>query len=432
MKGSEKNKRVVHLMGAGFATSFRGPSTADITELFIEDEAFLLTNETIHTLGYWLLDIAKRTTLNQHPNFEDILYQLNEQIHASELRSAKKETDLKSYEFIEAHLNISSNSPDSPLYSLLSQHLIYEHEGNRSKQINIVLKLAKKHYLETIRRQIRGYEKKMSEDPILSTWVSDLQDDKSVHRFYSTNYDEAVHICLMQREQKSLDGFTKKFDYSPTWGPTFESDINSIINDNWDICHFNLHGSIHWEFERIELDRFGFFKKGDFDFTPIDWQYTVIDAYRIYQANNIVVGNNKLLENHLSPRRQYFSVFEKDIMSCNYFIVYGFSFSDNHINRIFENAISSNHNIHVIIVNRDIDSFEQFISDKTSKWLSFLEKTNHFGYRFSDSTFDEVYEGTFSNMESQLTHRLTIYSKGIKSFLINYQAIFNKLEQSSK
>jgi hypothetical protein len=428
--GIEKNKRIVHLTGAGFASSFNGPSTNYITELMAKDKAVVLNDGGTQTLGNWLLDLAQRTTLNQFPNFEDILYQLNEQIHAAEIKSIKKETDLKSYEYLERHLEITSVSPYSPLYNLNAQNLIFKEEGNRSKQIHIVLKLAKKHYLETIRRLIRAYEKEMSEDTDLSSWISLLQDECSINRFYSTNYDESIHICLKKREQKNLDGFTKKFEYSPTWGPTFESDIKSILNDDWDICHFNLHGSIHWEYERINLDRYGFFKKSDFDFVVADWQYTVKDGHRVYEANNIVVGNDKLLENHLPPRRQYFSVFEKDIIDCDYLIVYGFSFSDDHINRILDNAINTNEGIHVIVVNREIDSFEELLSDKSSNWLSFLEKTNHFGYKFDKSTFKNISEGTYSNIKSNFTHRLTIYSKGIKSFLKNYREVIISLEKT--
>jgi hypothetical protein len=199
-----------------------------------------------------------------------------------------------------------------------------------------------------------------SDDPILDTVIPTIfkiaQTGSNKIHIFTTNYDRSIeeYCSDSNRKLRCIDGFRRdEFNNRRIWDGNFEYpvDENSV-----NVYLYKLHGSLNWKRHR----KYGIEATSEETRSP-DPNY--IENLLVYPTISPKDGEEK------EPYKTIRERFEKYMNTANVCIVIGFSFRDEHINKIFSSFIHSNrklivisnsafHNLYTNLLKKDISDFD--------------------------------------------------------------------------
>ncbi len=168
--------------------------------------------------------------------------------------------------------------------------------------------------------------------------IEGLLDDKKPLDVFSLNYDGVLEIYCKKNNITYEDGF------SPFWN--FE---NFLKKEN-QINHYKLHGSLYW------------FKGGEGNFikVPIMGLQPANIRYLTDKSVSELMIYPELEKNkHQIVYSSLFQKFREDLSKTKVCVIIGYSFRDTDIRESIIEAISSNHDLWLIIVNPEADNIKK-------------------------------------------------------------------------
>lgn len=319
-------KKVVLLLGAGFAIPFGAPSCKDIRDAFEND------------VDYG--EIAK-----------NIFAKLDEYYGGEGM--ANFETFLAAVESM-AYYVFSKTNPGKPVKISNLMPSIYDLNSDLNQKLN---QLAQNkysddgedalrnfmwdlfaHFIQIVIDKIAVYDKK---DEIPQTeirekfkkYIESLKEKYDQVKIYTTNYDRLIPQMLSSNVLYEALNSQKYIEY----------DVLQFINS--ELSFFNLHGSIYWNLESNKIK-------------TEDNPYKTTINNKDYSKKTLVSGGNPsepimfcpIVAGYSKTQRAFskafdfgFTAFACDCNTCEKIITIGFSFNDSHINSImsdFSNQIS--------------------------------------------------------------------------------------------
>lgn len=169
---------------------------------------------------------------------------------------------------------------------------------------------------------------------VLTFIIKTTQNTTQFHIF-TTNYDRAIEEYCSNSDGKFhyIDGFRySKSNNRRIWDGNFEDHIEQ---DSVNICLYKLHGSLNWKRHR----KYGIEATSE-ETRSSDPNY--IENLLVYPTISPKDGEEK------EPYKTIREYFENYMDIANFCIVIGFSFRDEHINKIFSSFINSNRRLIVI------------------------------------------------------------------------------------
>lgn len=373
-----KKERVVILFGAGAAISWKGPTTAELTELIKKSGFFTKNGEKRITDFIFdiLTDPEKGNFQKDDVNFETIINVLEELLvyYSNHCTSQPKtsllfnflkpkcESEIMNFSVEKSlgsryHLNIPGMSREQ---RPLSKH------GENPKQFFLqVLLLHLYSYIETTISEYSLFEgqkiNRLDEeesklDQLFCNWIGELL-RTSIIRMYTLNYEANFKHILENHFEglKFLDGFHGFHDFhdseelSPK--PPKPREILTDFNSN---CHYNLHGSIYWKVQSESHNGFRIpnITKVPYPSLSINNDHPIIqnEKGKSILSTGIITGYQKLQKGAITPFRQMKFAFDRDTITADKLFVIGYSFGDEHINAAIGEAIKSNPTLKLIIV----------------------------------------------------------------------------------
>lgn len=311
MKEKEEKPRVVFLLGAGASIKAGVPDTVKFVKAFKEHIKKKNNPEDIKTV-YKIVKILekwKRTKIGNSEQKIDIELLLEA---FTKLNKKEDEPLLQFYKNIEEKFILKGYSEKEPLIDELKNFI---------KKKAIVSDSGKIKYLEPLLDFIRE--------------LKNIQSDGCLN-IISLNYDTCIEQYCTEHRLNYSDGFTDR------WNPeTFGSATA-------DICLYKLHGSVNW----YRTDR------GNYVKIPVDTRKFTENASKIplisgENAESLMLYPMQKLD-YVEPVLEML-VHIKHILEsdCNFLIVVGYSFRDEHIKNIILDAAMKNKNMHLILISPD-------------------------------------------------------------------------------
>jgi hypothetical protein len=359
-------------MGGGGAAS-----TSKITEMLCKDSIFRsITNQPI---GTWFYD-RLRHFYHLDPdsvNFETIL-------NCIEMLKDYYSTYLKGPSILNTNIIYSVFLKEKDgLEEILAFDRIYpktprgwwESHNERIRSYNfwndceMFFQKVHKHFVRLISIEIEKYEGKCLNEEFndinnnLKKMIQYLA-NKGVVRSYTLNYDRLL---------KRISGIDFFEGFSVNDGENEVFNSREVFNCQDDHCHYNLHGSIHHNFE-------------------------------------IIAGLNKsarILEN---PYSQLYHAFYRDCFNAEEIVTIGYSFSDVHINRAITEGSIANKEQRILCIDwHPLPNELNF--DKQTEYDLFIYSSRNFRKFMGEHHCLEKI-ATKENCE-----RIIYFKKGFKSFL---------------
>lgn len=379
MEQLKKNRKVL-LLGAGAAMSWAGPSTAKVTDLILgklENEKTDHANSRLTNLIYNFL-VYKSTQTNKETeiNFEDIISAVEELIlyyHSPVENGGKRITphffDVKS-DFendLEACFSNSNGLYENLLKSLndilksirLFVHKYSRHSSNEDSKI-----LPCDQHFDLCRKNERTYLINL-----FNAWASNIGLEHSFIRSYTLNYDKLYKILFENyllhtggdSSPQIFEGFTGK-----------SSDLNQILFNKDQHCHYNLHGSTYWHLlnrKRSYGLKEYIFELGQYPFLEINEEDSIVlvefEVGKPFILSNIIAGYRKSQRSFNTPFKQMHASFEMDCLLADDIYIIGYSFSDAHINSGVRSALIENKQMKIHIVDPSFNphSFNKLVTE---------------------------------------------------------------------
>ncbi|WP_075780540.1 SIR2 family protein [Marinitoga sp. 1137] len=182
----------------------------------------------------------------------------------------------------------------------------------------------------------------------LSKFLKRKNNDERL-KIFTTNYDTLFEQAASDERIVVIDGFSftnpSKFD-----GRYFDYDIverqygsfsgeNSYIDN---VIHlYKLHGSIDWVVENNEVVK----------------KYNVNNDERDFEYLMIYPASTKFKQTYETPYFELFSRFISELKKKNtILIIIGFSFADEHLKTIVENALKTNRSLRILYVDVNLEN----------------------------------------------------------------------------
>lgn len=200
-----------------------------------------------------------------------------------------------------------------------------------------------------------------------------------IQRIYTLNYDSIMENIFNKSGFPFSDGFQEipkempqnMRHFTPTGVYSDFENSNSI---------YHLHGSIFWETLNKDSNGLPYYNFISTTFPQIPFNTGTVEVElekgKPMLIQNIITGYRKVLKTGLSPFRQYFSVFDMDLLKSDELIIIGYSFGDEHINDMINKARSSNQNLKIEIIDPSFD-FKSFSMNHLRKWYWINDFLDH-------------------------------------------------------
>jgi hypothetical protein len=188
-----------------------------------------------------------------------------------------------------------------------------------------------------------------------------------VVNIFTTNYDLLIENALEKSNMEYIDGFSGKLCpkfSTENYGRIISKQTN-ILSKTSEIVTFNLykiHGSLNWRYDNDEIihcdyrtiiNELNAIKDNKEQFL-IDYKEKLAIINPTKEKFNETVLNN----NHYDQLRMFCNELEKN---NTILISFGFSFEDEHIQRMTLRALNSNPTLTLIILSYDEKSTESFL-----------------------------------------------------------------------
>ena len=257
-------------------------------------------------------------------------------------------------------------------------------------------------------------------------WVS--KTDKKVS-LVSLNYDNVLFDSI-----KGL-GFNHCFDYAPQAGNMDSFDYFQFRDS--DKAVYFPHG--HTRFKRNSFDAIQYFdnpeeaekqRRAGVGDNTVNSSLTLLDSTFSYNFNTfITTGQTKDTALNLSPYDAYYQRLSRDLQDSEWIYIIGYSFGDEHINRLLHSYLYSNPFSNILIV--DLIKEEVKVIDDVLYGNGLLRKLYDIFKpqilmpNTSDYGEFEFSEGWDVNSQGygKLWGRINLYKKGIIEFLSEYKDV---------
>ncbi len=289
------SKNIGFFFGAGNSTALGIPNISDLTNSIEKSiTGYILKNFQI------IKKDLETTITDRKINIEDILNQTRRIREITGEKEEKKYLEINGKSAKELDVNICKK-----IYEIISQKEIEANLQNTMK------------FLAWLNMQNRDFSKEI----------------------YTSNYDMIIEKSLEKIQIPYFDGFVGS--YEPFFLPeSVDKFVNNFdLTKSW-IRLWKIHGSLSWFWKKDEdANNYRIVRIGKID--------NVMDEY-----DEIVIYPSR--EKYDSSRKQPFIAYFdrlKNYLSEGelFFIVSGYSFSDQHINEIFLNSLRQNNRLSIMV-----------------------------------------------------------------------------------
>ena len=289
MSGEIKRRNAIFFLGAGASAHAGIMTVGPMTDAFVEH-----IRRTKHRLHGTLSEIVARLAKKTAPNVPDI---------EAILRTLHRLIDHRSDEI---------------------SGFLAETHGISLKDLNDLKDELQKFIREKVLRPVTVDYLAPLLDP---TWGTPVE-------IFSVNYDPCVELLCRAAQRRLIDGFT------PEWNP-----LSLEANDEAAVYLYKLHGSVLW------------FKTDD------GWPIKIpigslpkangkLELYDGRRVEPIILSpmHKQPME---APLLDFSYLFKERLEQANFLIVIGYSFRDGYLSALLRDAMSSNANLHVVIIGPD-------------------------------------------------------------------------------
>lgn len=333
--------RILIFLGAGATICFGGPTSNEILVELKTDERFKTVDN--RPIGQYLYD-KLHDSFGDQTNFETIVASIELIINyhlakANDTENPNLKSIIPSFlsfdeHFLEQIDNFTLHEIDNE-----PEQVILEYFNNGfSQTIPLPRKSAKLYYyskilnnfLSLISIKITHYVDGNSEYNLkFKNFINYLISCNFNINFFTTNYDNLIPNIL---ENKNVfNGFdTRNHD-----NDELLYNSKKIIFDDSVIKFFNLHGSIYWHHEFL-MDHMEYqfvFKDQEYNL-PLFSQTDFTNPGEELVLSNIITGYNKTQRTLSPPFSLMLESFFKECIRADVLLIIGYSFSDNHLNKI--------------------------------------------------------------------------------------------------
>ncbi len=417
---SHVRKRVLVFLGAGATMCFGGAKSDTILEDIKTDQRFKTTDNV--PIGQYLYDKLNETFGNQ-ANFETVIASIELIItyHLAKTNDTEN-PNLKSIVpsfliFNEDFLNKIDNftlheipeHPDEVILEYFNNLVLQTFTLPRKTVRLFYYSKILNNFLSLISIRINQYAEGDSDYNLkFKNFVNYLISNYYHVNFFTTNYDNLIPKILEGRNV--FNGFD---------GPNQDNSglqYNSkkiIFNDSVTKV-FNLHGSIFWHHEFL-MDHMEYqfvFKPEEYNL-PLFSKTDVTNPGEELVLSNIITGYNKTQRTLSPPFSLMIGSFIKECLRADVILIIGYSFSDNHLNKILSSPFNENS---PRIVNITQSSLDYLRTPEGKKFTELLKRK----FALTSPVIDD-------NFISSTDNRQMIYFSGLASFLDskdNWKTIF--------
>lgn len=246
-----------------------------------------------------------------------------------------------------------NNNLEELLSRLEIERKARKNKGENSKEISNEIK--------EINSQIKDLCSETNSDPkthkdFLTKILSARKKTSPRAKIFTLNYDTFFEDAASEIKAVVIDGFC--FNEKRIFNSTdFDLDIvqreNSRIHKEENfydkVFHlYKMHGSVSWKLENREIKK--------------------LDKAEIDEPLLIYPNASKFEESYQMPFYEMISRFQISLRATNTtLMIIGYSFGDNHINRMIEEAVDSNLSLKVIVVDIDVQVVEVVDGEKPKK-----------------------------------------------------------------
>lgn len=389
-KRTNKQKKIVVLLGAGAAFPWSGITSHDIKRIFIEDNTYTTVDGS--SIGRYIFEILNEFYGSDSSNFETFIAVL-ETIQNHILNDTS-----------EGGISIYNTSYTPAILQLQNaiDEIFTDMDDYQRRQHCYALYI---HYINLLIREIEAYNNTINneENNQHNKHLLDLTKFFRFHgysvKFYTTNYDNLIPQVL-NKHFKLNEGLS----YLSALDQIFNYNLKDFCNAQ--ISHFNLHGSIFLQQKMVG---------SCYETVYNSYSEQLTNALLLDDGNPaeplifspIITGYTKTQRIVNKPFSFGFTAFINDLNSCDSVLTIGYSFSDPHINSMIS-LFTNWKNVsfcHVTYFEGDSDTSsnpEYSRLDNTA--TPFLIKNEN---------------ETWAHDSSEKKH---IYKKGLNSFLQNKEA----------
>ena len=400
------NNRTVILTGSGAAIPWGAPKTSDITDAFLTDRTF--RSDTGQPLAAWIYHklIGFYHIDPETVTFETIINALD---YLNTFFSSKQTSGVSKFKNL---MPVFFREKDD-LSELLSFDRIYgerkdmwwESKNDQYKfyyswnDTDMFFESIYRYFINLTIKQIELYakqsEKKTELNNSLNNFLNTIQNPL---RCYTINYDRIIPAGY---HGEIFEGFTPV-------GEDLKFDLKRVLTDEMTNCHYNLHGSVHYEQDwpgNVQLVP----DKYIYDFGRGASNHTDQDKRKMINSN-IITGFNKTSRLLTNPYSQFYQRFYQDCLFADKIYIIGYSFGDIHINSAIKSGSLVNKDMKIICV--DYVNFGQDMELETEHdWVDLEERGNRFlPMDFQHSIFESIVDKANLN-------RIIVYIKGYQKFL---------------
>lgn len=354
------------ILGSGFSYEAGFPLAVNINELFNRDLREKLLRMSSDE-WMWIDRATEADINNGRLNYDWLGYSYVLNLLIKEYISEIKSFD--SYEgFYQFYLDkLPEREWFEKLFEKAKEELIEDKELQKDEellklfeipQIDQILHIINHLIADTLRGNVEDTEVEKRYDSFIKT----IRKYTNINVF-TLNHDRFLENLLLHYNFTFNDGFSAKnsiLKYRKEFIPIFQ---NTFSDSGINI--FKLHGSVDlYQFPHCEQKGSILEPNGDYDYYKTTDYYTkhgairidpitqeVIQDYNINVTPRFITGTNK--EDLINTDKMYsviFAQFEKRLNSKDDLIIIGYSYGDEHVNRVIEKSVKDN-NPTVINVN---------------------------------------------------------------------------------
>lgn len=208
------------------------------------------------------------------------------------------------------------------------------------------------YYSNGIKSVVENEKNKHKNDNFYN-WIKTLQDQGSVNRLYTLNYDRLFRIILGNRGMDVFEGFNTSYPLNAD--ERVKPSTSRILSDMDSVVHYNLHGSSFWEVRQESHHDHSDFRC----LLTANPQFATNQTVQVSKQmengknivlNNIITGHQKTQKTALSPYRQMMSSFDFDCSRANHIYIVGYSFGDEHINEVIKSSLEDSDDMKITII----------------------------------------------------------------------------------
>lgn len=410
-QADRKEKSIVVLTGAGASIPWNGPTTYSITQRICQDKTFI--SRTGQPLGLWFLN-KLQSFYHKDPervNFETILNSIDWlcSFYSSLLRGGYSKFKVQLPVFFKGVNDLEDIVDFQRIYQIKNNSW-YSHNERFNfygfwNDVDYFFENVYRLFVNIIIQEIESYEQNCLNETFnplnenLKQFISGFSNNRIV-RAYTLNYDRIIP------KVSGID-FFEGFD--PNNNGISKYNNHKVLTNYKTNCFYSLHGSIHYEQDWPGHVKFES-EKGIYNFGSSSSDGNDQESRKLINSN-IITGLNKSSRIMQNPFSQFYHTFYADCLKADTIYIFGYSFSDIHINKAIMEGLQVNANQKILIV-------DKFVLEDEINVDEFSEKTDLF-HPYSNEC--EILLGNNPNFYSvcnkDALERVFYFRKGLEAFL---------------